>query len=623
MKIFCINYTERFIVKNLAKTKWFIFGTYLLLVLATLLIGYVLLQNNITLKNVFKSFFEVAENRSFDYRQSIKIIHKRPAPNENIVVLAIDDASLESLWDKYGEWPLPRNVYADAINFIEADKPKAIIFDLMFIKSMKNSAEADNTLIETMNQYDNIYTSMNFDNQPFDVRKPADLPERLKIKLNNKSNINFERQYKFTNCRTILKELLEGKVNIGIINILRNNDGIIRQVPSFMVYKNDFYPYLTFKVAADFLRNNKDNKFTINKNKTIQIANTVVPLTKNGDIILNWYGPHETHTNIPFYKVINDIENIKSGKNEVSSFNFKDKFVFVGTTAMSLHDTKSVPIQEGVYPGVEVHATLLNNMLDNNFIHKTDFKVNFIILGFVIALVGGIVMLSSSTIFAFLSTVLFTIAYLFISYYIMELYNLWIPVVLPMLAIIAAFTLSILAKYLMKSKDFEYQYKLATIDGLTELYNHRYFQDTLKQQMDIARRYNHSVSLIICDIDFFKKFNDTYGHQAGDAVLRQVAQTLKKNSRTTDFVCRYGGEEMSIILPNTTAEEALLLANRICGAVAEKPFYLTPVDSAPVTISVGVSTFPDNAQTPQDLIEWADKGLYYAKEHGRNQVGRY
>ena len=187
----------------------------------------------------------------------------------------------------------------------------------------------------------------------------------------------------------------------------------------------------------------------------------------------------------------------------------------------------------------------------------------------------------------------------------------------------SAFALSFLAKYLMKARDFEYQYKLATIDGLTELYNHRYFQDTLRKQIDIARRYNQAFSLIIVDIDFFKKFNDTYGHQAGDAVLRQVAQTLKKNSRTTDYVCRYGGEEMSIILPNTGAEEALNNANRICKAVAEKPFHLTPVDTANVTISLGVATFPDNAQTPQDLIEWADKGLYYAKEHGRNQVGRY
>ena len=232
-------------------------------------------------------------------------------------------------------------------------------------------------------------------------------------------------------------------------------------------------------------------------------------------------------------------------------------------------------------------------------------------------------MFSTSTLFVTLSTILFTIAYLFISYYVMELYNVWIPVILPIIAIVMAYTLSLLTKYLIKSRDFEYQYKLATIDGLTELYNHRYFQDTLKQQIDIARRYNQNVSLIICDIDFFKKFNDTYGHQAGDAVLRQVAQTLKKNSRTTDYVCRYGGEEMSIILPNTGADEAMMLANRICAAVAEKPFHLTPVDTAPVTISLGVSTFPENAQTPQDLIEWADKGLYYAKEHGRNQVGRY
>ena len=202
----------------------------------------------------------------------------------------------------------------------------------------------------------------------------------------------------------------------------------------------------------------------------------------------------------------------------------------------------------------------------------------------------------------------------------MEFANLWIPVVLPSIAMVVSFALSYLAKYLMKSRDFEYQYKLATIDGLTELYNHRYFQDTLRNQMEISRRYDQPFSLIIIDIDFFKKFNDTYGHQAGDAVLKQVAQTLKKNSRTTDFVCRYGGEEMSIILPNTKAEEALFNANRICKAVAEKEFQLNSTDTANVTISVGVATFPDNAQTAQELIEHADKGLYYAKEHGRNQV---
>ena len=605
-------------MKNLIKTKWFIYGTYLLLVMATLLIGFVLLQNNNTLKNVIVSFFEVAENRTFDYRQALQVVHKRPLPNKDIVVLAVDDASLEMLWDKYGEWPMPRNVYADMINYLEKQKPQQIIFDLMFIKSIKTTGDADKYLAETMNKYPNIYTAMNFDNQPTDVRIPAALPQRLAVNLDNKSNVNFNEKYKFLNCRPILDSLMNGTVNIGMTNVMRNSDGIIRHVAPLMIYKDKFYPYLTFKAGADYLKQEPDNNFTIDKNSNLLTFGTKIPLTKDGEAILNWYGPSGTHTIVPMYKLIKEMdEGVKSG------FDFRDKIIIIGTTAMSLHDTKSVPVQEGVYPGVEVHATFFNNMLDNNFILKTDFWVDILILAAVIAIVGGIVMLSTSTLFAFLSTALFTIAYLFISYYIMELYNLWIPVVLPIISIMAAFALSFLAKYLMKAKDFEYQYKLATIDGLTELYNHRYFQDTLRKQIDIARRYNQSFSLIIVDIDFFKKFNDTYGHQAGDAVLRQVAQTLKKNSRTTDYVCRYGGEEMSIILPNTGAEEALNNANRICKAVAEKPFHLTPVDTANVTISLGVATFPDNAQTPQDLIEWADKGLYYAKEHGRNQVGRY
>ena len=97
-----------------------------------------------------------------------------------------------------------------------------------------------------------------------------------------------------------------------------------------------------------------------------------------------------------------------------SSFNFKDKIVIIGTTAMSLHDTKSVPVQEGVYPGVEVHATFLNNIIDGNFIKQTSPFANILIIALVVAVVGLIVMLSESTVFALLSTVLFGIAYLFI-----------------------------------------------------------------------------------------------------------------------------------------------------------------------------------------------------------------
>ena len=177
-------------------------------------------------------------------------------------------------------------------------------------------------------------------------------------------------------------------------------------------------------------------------------------------------------------------------------------------------------------------------------------------------------------------------------------------------------------KYILKSRDFENQYRLATIDGLTELYNHRYFQEQMLQQITNSKRYNTEFSMIIIDIDFFKKFNDVYGHQSGDAVLKQVAAKLKKNVRSCDIVCRYGGEEMTIILPNTNYEDAHTTAQKICDLIAEKPFKLVNNQESNVTISLGVSTYPQDGSTPSEIIENADKRLYVAKENGRNQVGK-
>ena len=140
------------------------------------------------------------------------------------------------------------------------------------------------------------------------------------------------------------------------------------------------------------------------------------------------------------------------------------------------------------------------------------------------------------------------------------------------------------------------------------------------KQIDAYVRYGHKFSLILIDIDFFKKFNDTYGHQSGDCVLKQVAGILKKNSRSLDIVCRYGGEEMSIVLPNTNKEEATIVANKVCLAVRENKFILANGEKVNVTISVGVATVGENGTASQTMIEYADKCLYKAKENGRNQV---
>lgn len=584
------------------------------LIIASILFSIILLANN----NMITSFFNDSENKSFDYRQSLLVKHRHLKPCDDIVIIAIDDGSYEYILDKYGEWPIKRNVYSKIIERVEQNKPKAIIFDLMFIKSFKSDSAADNNFAQTMSKYSNIYTAINFDNQTSDVRTPIVLPERLAVNLkNNSKRIDIEKDFGFSNCRAILPQIINSKTKIGMININRSQDGIIRQVPVMSYYNGQFYPHLTLMAGLDLMNDNVIKDYIIDKNDSLIAGNKKIPLTNSGEVVLNWYGPSlRTYKNIPFHKLIKSIE----GDSSIEQYDFKDKIVFVGTTASSLFDTKSVPIDK-IYPGVEIHATYMNNLMDNSFIKKSSVTVNAIILVLLILTVSFIVFKSTSAVFATTSTVLLAAAYYLVSYYVMSMFNLWIEVVVPLFVTLITFAVSYLAKYLLKSRDFEYQYKLATTDGLTELYNHRYFQDTLKKQIDISKRYEHEFSLIIVDIDYFKKFNDTYGHQIGDSVLKIVAQVLKRNTRATDYVCRYGGEEMSIILPQTSKDEAMVNAQRICEAVAKTPLKINNNTEVNITISLGVSVFPHDGETSQKLIECADKALYYAKEHGRNQVG--
>lgn len=161
---------------------------------------------------------------------------------------------------------------------------------------------------------------------------------------------------------------------------------------------------------------------------------------------------------------------------------------------------------------------------------------------------------------------------------------------------------------------------LATTDGLTEVYNHRTFQEKLEEHFSIARRYKSQLSLILLDIDHFKRFNDTYGHQTGDDVLKLVSKTIKKTMRDVDITCRYGGEEFVIIMPQVNTEAAFTAAERLRKAIEAASFQFENQELK-ITISLGISTFPDGEQVSrEDLIAQADAMLYKAKKAGRNQA---
>lgn len=570
----------------------------------------------IILKNAnLSSFIDTVENRTFDLRQSILINEGNKKPSNDIVIVAIDDATYEYILDNYGEWPLPRDTYANIINYLEQQSPRSIVFDLMFVKSLKSSTGADEALINSFKKYNNVFTSMNLDNQSKDLRTPPDLPQKLTINITNNSKIDFS-QLTFTNCRKILQGIIDATSNIGIINVSRSDDGILRKMPLVVKYKDNYYPQLALKVGLNYLGENQTN-YEIGKHSDLHIGDRRIYLDKDGSAILNWYGPAGTYTYIPMYQLIKAV----NGEKTELDYDFSNKIVYFGTTAASLFDIKTVPTGK-IYPGVEVQATFVNNILDNNFIKKVDRSYTIALSLLLALLIASVVTRVNSAFGASMMSLSTYFAYILVAYYAMKFENLWLELIYPLIFSIVAFTLAYIVKYLIKSRDFEQQYMLATTDGLTELYNHRYFQEQIRMQVEQSKRYSNNFSLIIIDIDFFKKFNDTFGHQSGDAVLRQVAQTLKRNVRATDIVCRYGGEEMSIILPNTSKDEAYATAQKICQRVAEKTFKLTGNNETHVTISLGVSTFPFDGDTAPKIIESADKKLYNAKNNGRNQVGQ-
>lgn len=161
--------------------------------------------------------------------------------------------------------------------------------------------------------------------------------------------------------------------------------------------------------------------------------------------------------------------------------------------------------------------------------------------------------------------------------------------------------------------------ELTITDGLTQVFTRRYFLERMHEELARSVKFKHNFSFLMVDIDHFKNFNDRYGHLVGDAILREVSKVIKDNVRQVDFIGRYGGEELSVILTETGREEARHAAERIRQGIEERHVKVYDEDLR-VTVSIGISVFPADAKEPSAIIERADEALYLAKQTGRNRI---
>ncbi len=167
---------------------------------------------------------------------------------------------------------------------------------------------------------------------------------------------------------------------------------------------------------------------------------------------------------------------------------------------------------------------------------------------------------------------------------------------------------------------YENARRMSMTDSLTGLVNHKEFFNAVRRELERARRYKHTVSLLMIDVDDFKKYNDRYGHLAGDVALRKIADLLRNCARATDVIARYGGEEFGVILPESTPGGALMLAERIKSEIARTDFMAEVPGGIGLTVSVGIYSAEGGAVSEDQIVGFADEAAYLAKNSGKNRV---
>jgi diguanylate cyclase (GGDEF)-like protein len=589
----------------------------------------------------FHDLIQKVELKSFDWR--VQIAANNVQNTDEVVILVVDDISLQNAVSHpelgLSRWPWPRSVHGHIVNYMKKAGAKLVVFDIIFEGSEgvhEANKLSDQFFFDAVREAQNVIfaTSFTYSNRSLENYKnkeqikenilkisAPELKEEIKRFSIDSYNIDFLPEIKnnieFYNVSNVMQGLLQNARSLGSVTLPASEDGIIRSTRPLVFFQDRYYPSLPLAV---YLTLNPDKKVSVKKDEML-INDKAIPLTEEGGRYINWYGPTGTFKHYRALDVILEQMAYTSGQMEyVNNEKFKDKIVIVGLTAAAT-DILPTPMNDA-YPGPEIVATAVNNYMNSDkFISKFGtWKTLF--LSFILSLVIGInIFMFRSGILSILISLLIIGCYIYATIHFFVHSYLWIDMIFPSFIMFFTIMTTFMSKYVTTRKAFEDTYQLATTDGLTGLFNHRYFQETMNQTLKRAERYDHDVSLILVDIDFFKMINDTYGHRAGDQVLKEISTRIKSVLRTTDIVARYGGEEIAIILDNTGYENAFIAAHKVLKEINSKQFSVKSGLSIPVTASLGIAAYPKHGEVPSELIETADQALYFAKENGRNRIG--
>jgi diguanylate cyclase (GGDEF)-like protein len=510
------------------------------------------------------------------------VVPARKAPDQvrDIVILAVDNDSIDY---SNTRWPWRRGFTAGIIDRLAEMSPRGVFLD--FVLSGRSEPEEDILLQESLRNLGRVYIASYIDKSGLPM-----LPHPL---------------------------FMDAALDAGFITNPVDRDGVIRRSRMLTLSMVSVEP-----VVGDYSGVLK--LYCLNKSispealvyndltKTIEVSSAlehaaVIPLAKDRSLDINFRFPPDQFTIVPAWKVFKD---------QVSADQFRDKLVLVGATAQLTHDQHMTPL--GVLPGVVIKAYELSTLLSERYVKAVPYAVQYGILFLLVAVVA--VMSYRFPLSKGLALFLTVGAGYYLWYAVMAFRDYRLDGFAPILMGGVSYIGVNFYKQVRLRHDINKLQLLAVTDSITGAYVRRYFQLRLQYEWMAVKKSRNVFSLLMLDIDYFKKVNDTYGHLCGDMVLAKVALIIQECCRKVDVICRYGGEEFAIILPQTDLEGALVCARKIRSSVEETEFQYND-QTVRVTVSLGAATYAgEGVGSAEQLLERADTCLYRAKETGRNRV---
>ncbi|MFH1189919.1 MAG: CHASE2 domain-containing protein [Candidatus Omnitrophota bacterium] len=536
---------------------------------------------------------------TLDYRFNLR--NHRPG-HDDIVFIDMAEDSINVI----GRWPWPRKWHAALIKILSPYKPRAIAFDVIFSEPQDETDDA--ALEESIRQAGVVYMPSVYD---IEMEKSATFYKGDGVVAIHEPLDRF-------------RGALKGS---GHINAVPDSDGILRRAPPAIKFRDKTTYQLGIKIGADLLGvREEDISFDPAKRRiSLKLPGGMVksvPLDNRNQLIVNWIGKWgKDFAHYSYIDVIKSYASLQEGAKPLIDLNvFKDKICVIGLTAAGLIDIKPIPI-ESAYPAVGTNAMIVSSVLKNDFIREVPDWVNLLIL-VILSISATVALCDHRLLSGIMITVVSIVVYAALSAALFSVFNVVVVTFYPILAIGFSYVMTASYTQILQSIERVHLFKQATRDGLTQLYNIRHFNLLFEAEFRNASTLKfRALSVIMADIDNFKHANDTYGHQAGDLILRDVANIIQSKCRALDVVGRYGGEEFIVMLSGAKAVDAMHLAEKIRSAVEERKFRIGNVIYS-TTISLGVAEYSDEA-TKNELAEKADKALYYSKKNGKNQATAY